>query len=114
MFNRDDVKLIIKRIFHRPIYRIDILNWSLSHATLYSGVCCAIRNGLKMAGLDDTLSWCAFPKHTIRNALDFRIETDEDGYWWPRNVWKDSGRMDYMKWLHDQYMDDRTDLRKIL
>ena len=53
-----------------------------------------------------------FPKFVRDNALQFGANTYSK-WWWEPDVW-DTGRMDFLDWLIEQYKDDKTDLRKIL
>ena len=52
-----------------------------------------------------------FPKFRREVAFKFGANKSND-WWWEYDVW-DTGRMDFLDWLIDQYKDDKTNLRKL-
>ena len=55
--------------------------------------------------------YALFPKFIKRNALPFGANRFSE-WWWDEFVWE-TGRMDFLDWLIEEYKDDKTDLRKL-
>lgn len=99
----------------RKIKRVDILRKAKSSTYRKTGLCSAIRCALEYYGLS-SLSWIddlseVFPLFTRGNAKRFGADLILV-YWWPIGEWN-TGRMDFLNWLIEQYKDDNTDLRKL-
>lgn len=45
------MKLFFKRLFFRPIYRVDVIDWAIKHHKKYEGICMALYDGQKHAGI---------------------------------------------------------------
>lgn len=106
--------LFFKRLFHRPIYRIDIINWAIRHHSQYHGVCGALHDGLETVNVYAAVS-DVFPAHKYENAHHLFNASDERKYWWaPKYWWSPSDwsgdRMRYIKWLRDVYKYDKEDI----
>lgn len=112
-------RLYWKRLFHMPIYRNDILRCALSHYHS-SGLCYAIRESLRTAGVVDTVAYrhlrVYFPLFTEKNSRrfnrdDFNARYFTEGYWFPKYDWV--RRREFVLWLMERYKNDKTDLRTI-
>lgn len=130
------MKLFFKRLFFRPIYRVDIIDWAIKHHKEYEGVCMALYNSLKHAGIKnhqylspngDTY-WIGltindlfeiFPAHNYNNAhhlfnaWSLPYESRNNYLWWESRDW-DGGRLDYLNWLRGEYENDKTPIKSIL
>lgn len=128
------MKLFFKRLFFRPIYRVDVIDWAIKHHKKYEGVCMALYDGLKHAGIkkrpipfpEGNTSWMVltindvfeiFPAHNYANAHHLfnarNLRFENYSLWWSSRDW-DGGRLDYLKWLREQYKDDKTPIKSIL
>lgn len=117
--------LLWKRLFNLPVYRYDLLRYILHHDHSL-GICNAVWGALQMAGLrevyeretaavDDSGISISFPhilpKFTYTNAQQFNGNFYCHAYWFPLGDWKK--RKEFIRWLMEQYKDDKTDLRTI-
>lgn len=117
------VREIQKLLFPKTlkcVYKKDILEYALKHHTHnsinYGGLCITIDRALRHYGLNlcFTPTIIIFPLFNHNNARKFNSNTDENSilaYWWPKGIW-DTGRLDFLKWLLEQYKDDKTNLKK--
>lgn len=100
------------KILDCSVTRVDVLRKAKSCKK--EGLCLAIRHALVYYDLPSlTLADLSeiFPLFTRENAKRF----DGDPfhlYWWPIYEWN-TGRMDFLNWLIEQYKNDNTDLRKL-
>ena len=82
-----------------------------------AGLCYSINRALIDYGIyscvlyNTLLITKCFPKFRREEALKFGANKEDD-WWWESDVWN-TGRMDFLNWLIDQYKDDKTNLRKI-
>lgn len=129
------MKLFFKKLFFMPIYRVDVIDWAIKHHKKYNGICAALYDGLKYAGIkkhqylsrEGNTSWIGliindvfeiFPTHRLINARcfntwDLPYGNCNNSLWWERGDWS-NGRLDYLKWLREQYKDDKTSIKSIL
>ncbi len=130
------MKLFFKRLFFRPIYRVDVIDWAIKHHKKYEGICMALYDGLKHAGIkkrqylspegithrmriiiNDVFE--IFPAHNYANARhmfnawNLWYEDSNTSLWWESRDW-DGGRLDYLNWLRGEYEDDKTPIKSIL
>lgn len=109
-----DLKLLYKKVFSRPIYRVDILRDVKFNHELCDGLCTAI-NASCFINLRERMkipeSSKLFPKFNINNAIPFGA-SEKSMWWWRPHDW-DGGRMAYLDWLIEEYKDDKEDLRKL-
>ena len=104
----------ISRLFNIPVTRKEVLKRAkkLKRAGLCFSIEEALRNYGVYTGIFRPCLVKYFPKFSKEEALNFGAEK-EDSWWWECSVWN-TGRMDFLNWLIDQYKDDKTNLRKIL
>ena len=101
----------ISNLFNLPVTRKEVLE--RAKKIRKSGICSSL-----IFALEDYCIPCSlqlkmyFPQFVRMNALQFGADTSYE-WWWEPDVW-DTGRMDFLDWLIEQYKDDKTDLRKIL
>ena len=130
------MKLFFKRLFFRPIYRVDVIDWAIKHHEKYEGVCMALYDGLKHAGIkkrqylspEGVTHWMRiimndvfeiFPAHNYANARhmfnawNLWYENSNNSLWWESRDW-DGGRLDYLNWLRGEYENDKTPIKSIL
>lgn len=125
------IREIQKRWFPKTlkcIYRKDILEYVLKHHKYsfggnHSCLCASILNALKHYNITTLFMELevVFPLFTnnnansLFNARSFNggpYETPYNKYWWPKGEW-DSGRLGFLKWLIEQYKDDKTNLKEL-
>lgn len=121
--------LLWKRLFNLPVYRCDLLRYTLHHEHGL-GICNAICGSLVMAGLESIYIFdreCTIadehypeifipyphilPKFTYTNAQQFNGNFYHIGYWFPLGDWEK--RKEFIRWMMNEYKDDKTDLRII-
>ncbi len=109
-----DLKLLYKKVFSRPIYRVYILEYAKYNHKFCDGSCIAIDVSL-LINLETKFHIPKipqlFPKFNINNAIPFGAY-EKIGWWWRPHDW-DGGRMAYLDWLIEEYKDDKEDLRKL-
>ena len=111
------LKFWIKKTFNLPIYRKDVLQYvKITHKKyIYSvGLCKTIA---------DALFWFNIYVDLYNNIKDYfpkfgdninKFNGDNNfAYWWTPVTWN-TGRLDYLNWLINEYKDDKTNLRKLL
>lgn len=115
------IREIQKRLFPktlRCVYRKDILEYTLKHYNYpscenHAGLCISIHKALCYYGID--ISSMAIkiiiPLFTINNAISL-FNAKPNYYWWPKGEWN-TGRLDFLKWLLEQYKDDKTNLKEL-
>lgn len=115
------IREIQKRLFPKTlkrVYRKDILEYALKHHNYPScendsGLCISIHKALRYYGID--ISPMAIeiiiPLFTVNNAISL-FNAKPNYYWWPRGKW-DTGRLDFLKWLLEQYKNDKTNLKEL-
>lgn len=118
--------LLWKRLFNLPVYRYDLLRYVLYYDHSL-GICNAVWGAILTAGLrevyeretadvDDSGISIQFPhilpKFTYTNAQQFNGNFYHRAYWFPLGDWKK--RKEFIRWLMEQYKDDKTDLRTII
>ena len=106
------IREIQKRWFPKTlkcVYRKDILKYALKHNHKL-GVCLALWRGLLHYGLDISISKYV-PLANLDNAKNFEAKIRLDRYWWPLGDW--TNRIKYLKWLLEQYKDDKTNLKEL-
>ncbi len=107
------IKEIQKRLFPKTlkcVYRKDILEYALKH-NHNQGICIALWGSLYHYGLHISRNRY-LPLANFSNAKRFNARSRNDGYWWPRGKW-DTGRLDFLKWLLEQYKYDETNLKEL-
>lgn len=90
------------------VYRKDILKYALKHHK--AGVCATLWNSLWHYNIPANMH-VYLPLANLDNAKNFKAESRQDGYWWPLNDW--TNRIKYLKWLLEQYKDDKTNLKEL-
>lgn len=119
------IREIQKRWFPKTlkyVYRKDILEYALKHHKYiygknHGGLCISIIYALQHYGINAyPMKLKTFiPLFTNNNAILFKATNHNDAsmvYWWQEGVW-DTGRLDFLKWLLEQYKDDKTNLKKL-
>ena len=109
-------KLKLKKFFHLPMYRVDVLRAVRENRSRYMCLCNAIACALRPL-VDFYPSYVSikyyFPVFGGKEVFNFGAHANrEDTYWWLVGVWS-TGRLDYLDWLIEQYKDDKTDIRKL-
>lgn len=101
----------ISNLFNLPVTRKEVLK--RAKKLKRPGLCFSIDEALRDYGINlDYPFMKLFPKFEREEALNFGAEK-EDAWWWEHDVW-DTGRMDFLNWLIEEYKDDKTNLRKII
>ena len=102
----------ISRLLHLPVTRKEVLK--RAKKLKRAGLCFSIEEALRDYGIrvPYQLLTVYFPQFRREVALNFGANKS-DAWWWEYGVWN-TGRMDFLNWLIDQYKDDKTNLRKIL
>ena len=110
-------KLKLKKLFHLPIYRIDVLKAVRENHSRHLCLCSAIAYALRpLTGLYPCSEFIQyyFPLFGGKEVFDFGAHTNYVGnYWWPVGDWS-AGRLDYLDWLIEQYKNDKTDISGLL
>ena len=100
----------ISRLLHLPVTRKEVLK--RAKKLKRAGLCFSIDRALIDYGIYLNVSYhYLFPKFRREVALNFGANKSDD-WWWECGVWN-TGRMDFLNWLIDQYKDDKTNLRKL-
>lgn len=101
----------ISNLFNFPVTKKEVLKRAKN--TDRCGLCFAIRDSLREYKLSHLCYRyeSIFPLFRPHYALYFGASKTM-GYWWSAGEW-DSGRMDFLNWLIEQYKDDKTNLRKL-
>lgn len=115
------IKEIQKRWFPKTlkcVYRKDILEYALKHhmytylSENHGGLCISISEALTHYGIDASITVdTVIPLFTRNNAINL-FNAKPNFYWWPRGEWN-TGRLDFLKWLIEQYKDDKTNLKEL-
>jgi len=109
-------KLKLKKLFHRPIYRVDVLMAVRENHSRYKCLCNAIACTLRpLTGLYPSIEFIQyyFPLFGGRKVFDFgAYNNHESCYWWPVGDWS-TGRLDYLDWLIEYYKNNKKDIRKL-
>lgn len=106
------IKQIQKYLFPKTlkcVYRKDILEYALKHKHNTKGVCFALWDSLSHYGIVNNIN-LYLPLANLNNAKRFGAKLRNDGYWWPKGEWN-TGRFDFLKWLLEQYKNDKTNLK---
>ena len=110
------LKAKVKVILNLPITRVEVLKLAKAKVERnpkeYPGLCILLENTINMnynIWLKDP-RW-VFPLYNPMYAKLFGATTDI-GFWWERDEW-DTGRLDFLNWLIEQYKDDKTDIRDL-
>ena len=100
----------ISNLFNLPVTRKEVLKRAKKYQI--TGLCHAIIFSLNDYGIY-TDHIIVFPLFDRENAKPFKADTYHFGnYWWEKGVWN-TGRMDFLNWLIEQYENDKTNLRKL-
>jgi hypothetical protein len=77
----------------------------------YSGLCKVLRYSIAFFGhyIPTIVMHRYLPLFTFENAKKFGANGDKRWYWWKPYEW-DTGRLDFLNWLIEQYRDDDTNL----
>lgn len=108
------IKQIQKYLFPKTlkcVYRKDILEYALKYNNKAKGVCFALWDSLSHYGMVHNIT-LYLPLANLNYARRFGANVTYDGYWWPKGEWN-TGRLDFLKWLLEQYKDDKTNLKKL-
>jgi len=105
----------ISNLFKLPVTRKEVLQRAKKHQDF--GLCYAIDTAFVEYHLVSDYLYLnlemEFPKFTPTNAQKFGgLGTQVKSYWWKPKVWN-TGRMDFLNWLIEEYKDDKTNLRKL-
>ena len=106
------IREIQKRWFSKTlkcVYRRDILEYALKH-NHEEGVCNALWKSIFYYDLNLTIGKY-LPLENLNNAKRFGAELRDNGCWWPLGDW--TNRIKYLKWLLEQYKDDKTNLKEL-
>ena len=118
--SKDDLRILhriqAKKNFGHPIYRIDILEYArIKYANKVGGLCIAIETAVKILCGITVYALDIIPKYTKFNVV--KLKYCDEGYlkyqnmsryWWPPYVWAENGRLGFLKWLIEQYRNDKT------
>ena len=102
----------ISNLFNLPVTRKEVLKRAKKLKRV--GLCSSIAEALRNYGVYSNVPHLFteyFPKFREEEALNFGAEW-KLGWWWEPDVWN-TGRMDFLDWLIEEYKDDKTDLRKL-
>jgi len=100
----------ISNLFNLPVTRKEVLE--RAKKVQKTGICYSIIDAFEDYGIPKHYYLSVyFPKFVKRNALNFGADRLRI-YWWKPDVW-DTGRMDFLDWLIEEYKDDKTNLRKL-
>ena len=101
----------ISNLLNLPVTRKEVLK--RAKKIKHGGICFSVIDVLEDYGLLNNYHYLTeyFPKFTKENALQFGADKERN-WWWKPDVW-DTGRMDFLDWLIEEYKDDKTDLRKL-
>lgn len=111
-FSLRTLKRKVKNFLHLPVTRVEVLEHAkeLQVTCKYPGLCHLLNSAL----IDYEIWWASpsttFPKFKEEYAKHFGASYH--GYWWERGRW-DTGRLEYLNWLIEQYKDDKTNIRKL-
>ena len=104
------MKPFISNLFQFPVTRKEVL--LRAKKLKECGLCLSFCHVLNKYNISHNYQYTRyFPKFVRKNALPFGANKDVD-YWWEPYIWN-TGRMDFLDWLIDQYKDDKTNLRKL-
>lgn len=106
------IRKIQKRLFPKTlkyVYRKDVLEYALKH-NHNKGVCRALWDSLSHYNLGSYINGY-LPLANFNNAKKFNARLRYDGYWWSLGDWKN--RTKYLKWLIEQYKNDKTNLKEL-
>ena len=119
------IREIQKRLFPKTlkcVYKKDVLEYALKYHTYnsvnYTGLCITIHNALCYYGINIGLMpiRIIIPLFNNNNASTlFNADSSKNSlevYWWPKREWN-TGRLDFLKWLLEQYKNDKTNLREL-
>ena len=100
----------ISNLLNLPVTRKEVLERAKKIKN--SGLCYSVINALYNYGLHSPHPLKNyFPKFMRENALQFGADKRGD-WWWEPEIWN-TGRMNFLDWLIEEYKDDKTDLRKL-
>ena len=107
----ETLKRKVKNFLHLPVTRVEVLEHAkeLQSTCQYPGLCLLLNNALDHYNIWPFPS-TIFPKFKVEYAKHFGASYR--GYWWERDRW-DTGRLDFLNWLIQQYKNDRTNIRKL-
>ena len=105
------LKRKVKNILHLPVTRVEVLEYAkeLQSTHQYPGLCALLKDALEYYEIW-SFNFIIFPKFKEEYAKHFGASYH--GYWWERDRW-DTGRLDFLNWLIQQYKNDRTNIRKL-
>lgn len=108
------LKRIVNNFLYLPVTRVEVLKHAkeLQGTHQYSGLCWLLNKALEDYGLWWADPLTTFPEFKFENARHFGAYT-EYGYWWEEGRW-DTGRLDFLNWLIQEYKDDRMNIRKLI
>lgn len=130
------IREIQKHLFPKTlkcVYKKDILEYALKHHKYtfgenYNGLCITLIKSFNHYNINiSTLRIIYYLPlfninrailFNINRAISFNVEQYYFGkinytyYWWPKGEW-DTGRLDFLKWLLEQYKDDKTNLKEL-
>lgn len=118
--SKDDLRILhriqAKKNFGHPIYRVDVLEYAkIVYANKVGGLCVAIEIAARiLCGIIVHPNIVA-PKFERHYAEKYGFTEDyrkDYAYWWPMRVWAENGRLGFLKWLIEQYRDDKTIMPK--
>lgn len=106
---------LYKRFLYLPVTRLEVLKHAkeLQSTHQYPGLCALLDDALLAYNIY-TFHSTIFPKFSPQYAEHFgALYTKYHGvYWWDRGAWN-TGRLEYLDWLIEQYKDDKTNIRKL-
>lgn len=110
-YNLISLKRKVKNFLHLPVTRVEVLEYAkeLQATCKYPGLCHLLNDALAYYEIEPSLA-NIFPKFKEEYAKHFGASYH--GYWWERGRW-DTGRLDFLNWLINEYKDDRTNIRKL-
>ncbi len=105
------LKRKVKNFLHLPVTRVEVLEYAkeLQSTCQYPGLCSLLNDALEHYNIRPVAP-TVFPKFTKDYAR--RFGASYHGYWWEPCLW-DTGRLDFLYWLINEYKDDKTNIRKL-
>lgn len=111
---------IKKHLLFLPVTRYEVLQYAkeLQTTRTYGGLCNLLDDALMYYNIYypspteiHSSPAIVFSKFRLRYAKYFGTHYLL-GYWWEKGQW-DTGRLEFLDWLIDQYKNDKTNIRKL-
>lgn len=106
---------LTKNFLRLPVTRVEVLKHAkeLQPTYQYPGLCALLDDALEHYDIYAFPS-TVFPKFSPKYASHFGAPYSayRGVYWWERGDWE-TGRLDFLNWLINEYKDDATNIRKL-